>query len=68
MNIDLRLEWCDGDPELQITRSPRGLEVLADPRLSHDQVRAACAEIDTHGDAVLTAWEQAVGINQETAR
>jgi hypothetical protein len=67
MNIDLRLEWCDGDPQLEVTRSPQGLEVVVDPRLSHDQVRAACEEIDGWGDQVLLLWEQAVGVTQEPA-
>ena len=68
MNIDLRLEWFEGDPQLQVSRHPQGMDVVVDPRLSHDQVRAACAEIDTHGDAVLAAWEQAVGVSQGPAR
>jgi hypothetical protein len=67
VNIDLRLEWFDSDPQMQITRSPQGLEVRVDPRLSHDQVRAACEEIDGWGDQVLLVWEQTVGVTQETA-
>ena len=67
MNIDLRLEWFDGEPQIQVTRSPQGLEVLVDPRLSHDQVRAACEEIDGSGEQVLLMWEQTVGVTQESA-
>jgi hypothetical protein len=68
MNIDLRLEWFDDEPQIQVTRHPEGLEVLVDPRLSHDQVRAACEEIDGAGELVLQRWEQTVGVTGESAR
>lgn len=55
MEIIVRLEWLD-EPTLDVQRNEERISVTAHPGLSQSQVRAACDQLDSHGDAVYAAW------------
>ena len=65
MDVRVELRWFDGEPTLAIEDGPDGLVALVDPRLSEQQVNAACAELDGVGDAVFQQWQALVGLSRE---
>ena len=62
MKVSVALEW-GVDPQLTVSETEAGIDVIADPGLSQEQVTAACASLDEHGPAVLRAWHEAVGLD-----
>ena len=66
MKVSVVLEW-DVDPQLTVSETGAGVEVIADLGLSQEQVAAACARLDQHGPAVLQAWREAVGLEPRGA-
>ena len=65
MDVRVALQWFDGEPSLVAEEGPDGIRALVDPRLSDNQVKAACAEIGADGDAVLHQWRSLVGLTPE---
>lgn len=61
MNIEMHLAWSEGDPAIIIDEAVTPVRVTVDPRLSRDQVLAACAQLDGAGDAVFARWQDLVG-------
>ena len=61
----MELHWFDGEPSLVFDRSAESTVALVDPRLSEQQVNAACAELDGVGDAVFQQWQALVGLSRE---
>ena len=65
MDVRVELHWFEGEPSLVIEEGADGPVALVDPRLSDQQVKAACAELDGLGDAVLQQWHALVGLSRE---
>lgn len=65
MDVRVELFWFHGEPGLTVTEDANGVTAVVDPRLSDQQVRAACAELDGMGDAVLHQWQALVGLSPE---
>ena len=65
MDVRVALQWSDGEPSLALTEGPDGITAVVDPRLSDQQVKAACADLDGVGDAVLRQWQALVGLTPE---
>lgn len=65
MDVRVALQWSDGEPCLALTEGSDGITAVVDPRLSDQQVKAACAELDGVGDAVFQQWQALVGLTPE---
>ena len=58
--VTVRLVWSE-PAALRVEAHEDGLHVTAHAGLSEAQVRAACDQLDEHGDHVFRAWQGAVG-------
>ena len=65
MDVRVELQWFDGKPGISVTESSDAVDVVVDPRLSEQQVNAACAELDGIGERVLQQWQALVGLSRE---
>lgn len=63
MNVQVDLEYSDGDPSLSVTESDDGVRAVIDVRLSEAQVDRACATLGDVGDAVALAWRERMGLS-----
>lgn len=66
VDVHVDLCWSEGDPCLRVTEAEGGLRVEADPRLSLAQVDHACVELGDRGEAVRRAWQEHVGLSEES--
>lgn len=63
MEIRVQLDWLT-EPSLQVHQHDDHVAVTAHAGLSQAQVRAACDQIDGHGDAIYAAWHNQVNGQQ----
>jgi hypothetical protein len=56
MQILMQVDWLD-EPVFEVEQHPDRISVVADARLSQQQVKRACEELGEHGDRVYEAWE-----------